>query len=76
MCNMRIVNGRIGKDANVGARTCVTYNGSSTVDYVLCSSYMLAIFDNFNVTPQNTFSDHNPLLFQLNISPDITASAP
>ena len=32
ICNMRIVNGRIGKDANVGARTCVTYNRSSTED--------------------------------------------
>ena len=76
MCNMRIVNGRIGKDANVGARTCVTYNGSSTVDHVLCSSNMLAMFDGFNVLPQNTFSDHNPLLFQLSVSPGIAASVP
>ena len=37
---------------------------------------MLAMFDDCNVLPQNTFSDHNPLLFQLNVSPAIAASVP
>ena len=37
---------------------------------------MLAMFDDFNVLHQNTFSDHNPLLFQLSVSPGIAASVP
>ena len=37
MCNVRILNGRVGSDAHVGKFTCHVYNGSSTVDYMLAA---------------------------------------
>ena len=32
---LRIINGRFGKDANIGNYTCITHNSSSLIDYLL-----------------------------------------
>ena len=42
MCNLRVVNGRVGEDRSRGRITCVTYNGQSVMDYVLCSPSLFA----------------------------------
>ena len=65
--NLRIVNGRVGKDAGIGRVTCIKYNGSSMVDYILCSNNLLSMFDDFEVLPNLMFSDHCSLLACLNV---------
>ena len=57
----RIVNGRIGEDKNIGECTCVTHNGTSLVDYVLCKPEWFHHVCNFKVMKCTEFSDHNPL---------------
>ena len=67
MSNLRIANGRIGKDASKGSVTCVKSRGSSTVDYVLCTPVLLNILNDFEVYPVNEYSDHNPIVFDLKV---------
>ena len=67
MSNLRIANGRIGKDASKGSVTCVKSRGSSTVDYVLCTPVLLNILNDFEVLPVNEYSDHNPIVFDLKV---------
>ena len=43
MCNLRIANGRIGADSHRGRIKCVTYNGQSDVDYVICINFICFI---------------------------------
>ena len=38
MSDMKILNGRIGKDKSLGNFTCYTTRGSSTIDYVIAST--------------------------------------
>ena len=49
MCNLHIVNGRVGSDKGVGHYTCYTYNVTSCVDYVLCSAALMPFIHNFDV---------------------------
>ena len=35
--SMSLMNGRFGKDAGIREYTCITNNGCSVVDYILCS---------------------------------------
>ena len=63
MCNLRILNGRMGADSYRGRITCVTYNGQSVVDYVMCSPSLFQKIAYFEVLDQNEFSDHNPIQF-------------
>ena len=35
--NLRIINGRLGMDRDIGKYNCIKKNGSSVVDYILCS---------------------------------------
>ena len=65
MCSLRITNGRIGADKNIGRYTCYTHNGTSTVDYLLCSPSIMSYITEFTVRDQNEFSDHCPIDFSL-----------
>lgn len=59
--DLRIVNGRVGNDANTGQFTCTTANGSSVVDYFLCKAQDLDLVQNLKVEQPTPYSDHNLL---------------
>ena len=63
--NLRIVNGRLFGDNNVGKCTCVTLNGQSLVDYLLTQQEDFHILDDFCVLNFNEFSNHAPVYFSL-----------
>ena len=65
MTNLRILNGRVGDDAGIGATTCHKYNGCSTVDLVLCSPPLIPTINHFSVLPQHPFSDHSAIRFSI-----------
>ena len=67
ICDLRIVNGRVGKDNAIGDFTCVKHNGTSTVDYVLCSSTEINEMKLFEIMDSNEYSDHKPLVFNVNV---------
>ena len=69
---LRIANGRVGQDANIGECTYVGRNGSSLIDYILVSQNMLDMFSSFHVCTPNIFSDHGEVKFSLSeiIAPD------
>ena len=68
MTNLRIANGRLGVDKNIGKFTCHTYNGASTVDYYLCCAPLFDLFCEFKVHDINEFSDHCPVEAHLKLS--------
>ena len=77
MCNLRIANGRLGADISRGQVTCVTYNGKSLVDYVLCTPVLMNDICYFQVMNQNQFSDHSPILYKINVTlPVVVEEAP
>ena len=55
---LRVVNGRLGLDANVGKYTCVNTQGASVVDYVLCKQCFFKYIHKFAVHDPNIVSDH------------------
>ena len=57
---MRICNGRKGLDRDIGDFTYIGTNGSSVIDYVLCSDTMLTFIDNFKIE-HRTESSHFPV---------------
>ena len=57
---MRICNGRKGLDRDIGDFTYIGTNGSSVIDYVLCSDTMLNFIDNFKIE-HRTESSHFPV---------------
>ncbi len=69
MSSMLILNGRSGRDKNVGNFTyCETKKDKlckSTVDYVLCSKNMLYNICNFEIKDFNIFSDHAAICFNI-----------
>ena len=58
MCNLRILNGRVGSDKEIGHYTCYTYNGTSCVDYVLYSPQLIPFISDFDVGECMLYSDH------------------
>ena len=52
------MNGRVGNDKGVGRYTCITENGCSVVDHVLCKSDLMKYFNSFSVGEPNISSDH------------------
>ena len=66
MCNLRIMNGRFWTDEGIGKYTCHTYNGSSTVDYYLCSHDLFQFVYGFYVKDVNMYSDHCPISLEIN----------
>ena len=69
---LRIANGRVGQDANIGECTYVGRNGSKLIDYILVSQNMLDMFSSFRVCTPNIFSDLCEIKFSLSeiIAPD------
>ena len=63
--DMRIVNGRLHNDAQVGSFTCMIVNGESLVDYLLTSYENFSIVHDFKILPFNEFSIHAPLYFSI-----------
>ena len=55
---LRIMNGRVSKDKNIGKFTYVGHAGSSLVDYVICSQELFDNIDHFEVLDPNIMSDH------------------
>ena len=53
-----MLNGRAGSDRGVGEYTCVTANGSSVVDYVLCLQRDYGLVSHFMVKQPSVYSDH------------------
>ena len=49
MSDMKILNGRIGKDKSLGNFTCYTTRGSSTIDYVIASTELFPKFSDFYI---------------------------
>ena len=49
MADLKIINGRFGQDAGIGAFTCSNANGSSVVDYAVASTSLLPNVSNFRV---------------------------
>ena len=78
MSELRILNGRLSTDRTIGSYTCVTYNGSSLVDYVLSSPSLFNCVDYFCVSDVNEFSDHSIINFtlkvDLHVSSDVNAA--
>ena len=62
--DLYIVNGRTTRDPE-GSSTCYTHNGSSLVDYVLCSRYVVHCID-------LKLEDLNPLSDQCSITTSIS----
>ena len=65
MCNLRILNGRVGSDKNFPKKTCFAHNGSSTVDLMLGSPSLFKYFSNFVVHDPLVYSDHAPISLSL-----------
>ena len=55
---LRIMNGRVGQDREIGRYTFVGNRGSSLVDYVLGSQEMFNLIKSFEVQEPNILSDH------------------
>ena len=69
-CDLRIVNGRSGFDNTIGEFTCQTYNGESTMDYVLVDSETFRKIDSFKILNlDKSISDvHSPIVFKVLIN--------
>ena len=49
MSDLKIANGRIGKDSGIGNYTCHTTNGNSTIDFAILSMELFPYIDDFYV---------------------------
>ena len=65
---LKILNGRVGDDREIGNFTCHTPAGSSTVDYCLTRERNFDLIENFYVGEINTISDHAYLQLHLKIN--------
>ena len=70
---LRVLNGRLFYDKDVGKYTCMNKQGCSVIDYVCAFESDFNIFNSFNVEDFNEFSDHAPITFSLNTCLHVTA---
>ena len=63
--DLRIVNGRVGNDFNIGKFTCFTHNGESTVDYLLTHFCNFDTLRDFIIHDFNVYSNNAPLSFNI-----------
>ena len=61
---LRIVNGRLGKDANIGNYTCITRNSSSVIDYLLADLDFFRRISDFEIH-ERIESIHMPVRVQI-----------
>ena len=62
---LRVVNGRLYHDFDVGAYTFVNNNGASVVDYLLTNECNFSCISDFYIHSLNEWSDHTPLSFSI-----------
>ena len=67
---IRIVNGRLHSDHNIGRYTYVTSIVASVIDYLLTYDYNFSNIVDFKVDCINEWSDHTPIYFCNNVLPD------
>ena len=60
---LRILNGRAGVDKCIGKNTFVGHQGSSLIDYVLCTQNLFSRVTKFEVSDTNILSDHCLITF-------------
>ena len=65
---LRIMNGRVGNDKNLGRYTYVGSRGSSVVDYVISTQNLFRNVESFTVHDPNILSDHCLVEFSLSFS--------
>lgn len=70
-----IVNGRIGKDKDLGTFTFCSTRGLSTTDYLLTHNTNLHTIHDFEIGEFNSFSDHAPIIFTLKLKTCITSKS-
>ena len=78
-CSLRIINGRIGKDREIGEYTYHSTRGSSVVDYIICSNESLNLVSNFEILDiGQEVSDHNMLMctIKTKLQDDTTCDKP
>ena len=68
---LRILNGRVGADSDIGKCTYVGSAGHSLVDYVIASQQIFSLVENFNVSDPNILSDHCIVNFSLCSESDV-----
>ena len=73
---MRILNGRLGDDRNIGKYTYVASTGSSVVDYVISTPNMFKFVSHFVVHEPNILSDHCIIDFDLTFEKRTVADDP
>ena len=61
--NFRVVNGRVGKDANIGQCTCYTHNGESLVDFLITEICNFCNITNFYERDFTMYSNPAPVKF-------------
>ena len=66
-CGLRIINGRFGKDLNVGNFTCITGNSCSVIDYILTDVDIFSSIIDFEVK-ERLESIHLPVCLTLSLS--------
>ena len=64
--DLRIVNGRLGYDANIGNFTFLSNLGKSVIDYAILSQDLFPLVSNFIVHDLHTFSHHKPVQLNFN----------
>ena len=62
---LRIVNGRLFDDSCIGAYTCMTPTGSSSIDLVLTQNDYFKNFTSFSIHDFVEFSNHTPVTFSI-----------
>ena len=65
------MNGRVGRDKNIGDFIYIGINGASVIDYVLASKVLFSYIVDFNIEPK-TESTHLPILLKLQIKSKLT----
>ena len=70
--SMRIANGRLGSDHQIGTYTYTCHTGSSVIDYLLLSQHDFSHIANFKIGSFCEWSDHAPLSFDIGCNIDAT----
>ena len=70
--SLRIANGRLGSDHQVGTYTYTCHTGSSVIDYLLLNQHDFSQIANFEIGSFCEWSDHAPMAFDIRCNIDIS----
>lgn len=73
---LRIMNGRVGNDSEIGRYTFVGHRGCSVVDYGICSQNLFNFIKEFEVQEPNILSDHCMINFSFDFIKQQVSDAP